>query len=315
MSSTTSGLAYCAAAMVVLGASIPVSAVLAEFPTASAQAARYALGAAALLAALAVKRPSAVRIGRGDWLLLAAMAASGLAGFNIALMSALGHADAAVVAAIVGCVPIGLAVLAPLLSRRTPDGQTLASATIVVIGTTLVHGAGTATTAGVGAAAAALVCDVVFTLLAAQLTPRLGALRVAAYSCALAVPMLVVFAVLTGEVQQLRAPTPTEAAVVAFLGLVLTAASFLAWFHGIRRIGADVAGVFVALVPVTALAVTAAGTASAPRPAAVLGVLTVCAGLVAALHRPVSVPVPHPTVARPGIAALPRPALLPAAAA
>ncbi|MEV0453698.1 DMT family transporter [Catellatospora methionotrophica] len=310
-----SGAAYCAAAMVVLGASVPFSAALADFPTASAQAARYALGGAALLAVLAVKRDTPVRVSLGDWLLLAAMAASGLAGFNIAMMSALRHTDAAVVAAIVGCVPVGLAVIVPFLARRMPDGQTLASAVVVVAGTALVHGSGTATAGGLCAASTALVCDVLFTVLAARLTPRLGALRVAAYSCVLAVPMLAVFAVLAGEVPRLRAPTLTETAVIAFLGLILTAASFIAWFAGIARIGADLAGVFVGLVPVTALAVTALGTASAPRPTAVAGVLTVGVGLAVAVLRPASAPHPHPTFARPGVVALPRPTLLSVAAA
>ena len=62
------------------------------------------------------------------------------------------------------------------------------SSVLVVGGTALVQGSGKADTIGVLAALGALVGEVLFSLLAAAVLPRLGAIRVAAYSCGLAVP-------------------------------------------------------------------------------------------------------------------------------
>ncbi|MEV4417066.1 DMT family transporter [Catellatospora sp. NPDC049609] len=308
------GALWCALAMVVLGASVPVSGALTGYPTALAQAARYALGAVVMLGLLALRPPPAVKVSGREWMLLATMAAVGLAGFNLALMTALRHADAAVVAAVVGCVPLALAVASALLAGRMPTRSALAAAAVVVAGTVVMHGPGAAGGAGMAAAVCALFCDVVFTLLAARLTPRLGPLRVAAYSCALAVPILAAFAVLTGEAQVWRLPSRSEATVIVFLGIVLTAGAFLAWFHGVSRLGADKAGLFVALVPTTAVAVAAVADATLPPPNVVLGVLTVGAGILAAFVRPTAVPVPLLASARPGTTALPRPAFPPALA-
>ncbi|GAA1615909.1 hypothetical protein GCM10009679_20300 [Saccharothrix algeriensis] len=287
------------------------STALADYPTATAQAARYALAATALLATLATTRTPAVRVHIRDWLGLALMAGLGLAGFNLSLMTALRHADAPIVAAIVGCVPLGLAAVAPILARRMPTPRTLAAAALVVTGTTLVHGAGTASVMGVAAAVLAMTCDVVFTLLAARLTPRLGALRVSTYSCTLAVPMLVCVAAATGEGAALRQPTLAEVGVVGFLGVVLTAGMFLAWFHGVSVLGADAAGLFIALVPMTAIAAAAISEGAPPEPESMLGAAAVAAGLFTGLLRPTSAPRPYPAGSRPGVVALPRPTLIP----
>lgn len=309
------GVACCALAMTVLGASVPISAALAAYPTAVAQGARYGLASLVLLEIVIAGQGSSAPVRGRDWAALAALAAVGLAGFNVSLMTALRHADPAIVAAIVGCVPLVLAAISPLLSGRMPSLRTLAAAGLVVAGTGLVHGSGAASASGVAAAVLALICDVVFTLLAATLTPRLGALRVAAYSCAMAVPMLAAFSAVTGELAALRQPTAAETGVVLFLGVVLTAGMFLAWFYGVSVVGADTAGLFVALVPVTALACATLADGVAPPPGAVLGVVAVAAGLLAGLLRSPVVPTPHPAAALPGVTVLPRPALAPATAA
>jgi drug/metabolite transporter (DMT)-like permease len=297
--------------MVVLGASVPITRQLLHYPPATGQAMRYGLGAVAL-ALVVVLVPglgrgtatrTRLRLGVDGWLALSGMAALGLAGFNLCLLLALAHAEPAVVASVVGCAPLGLAITGPLLRGRDPAPRVIAAAAIVVIGTMLVHGAGRADTLGPMAAAGALIGDMAFSLLAAKLVPRLGPVRVAAYGCALAVPILATVAVISGEYARWRLPTPAEATVIAFLGLVLTAATFAAWFHGLSLIGVDRAGVLTGAVPVTTAVVAGVQDAHLPPPGQVVGLATVVIGLVLAMTVPGKPPAPYPSVSRPATAA------------
>src|SRR5690606_4385668 len=138
-----------------------------------------------------------------DLLALAGVAATGLAGFNLCMVTAVRHADPAVVGTIVGAAPLGLALIGPLMRRQRPTGRIVVAAALIVAGTGLVHGSGHADAVGTLAALGTLAGEVAFSLFAAVALPRLGAVRVSAYSCALAVPMLGVGAVATGEVPRM----------------------------------------------------------------------------------------------------------------
>jgi drug/metabolite transporter (DMT)-like permease len=308
--------------MVVLGASVPITRQLLHYPPATGQAMRYGLGAVTL-ALVVVLAPglrigaatrTRARLGVSGWLALSGMAALGLAGFNLCLLVALAHAEPAVVASVVGCAPLGLAVTGPLLRGRDPAPRVIAAAAIVVIGTMLVHGAGHADALGMLAAFGALTGDMAFSLLAAKLVPRLGPVRVAAYGCALAVPILAAFAAISGEYTRWRLPTPPEATAIVFLGLVLTAATFVAWFHGLSLIGVDRAGVLTGAVPVATAVVAGVQDAHLPPPSQVLGLAVVAIGLVLAMAVPAKPPAPYPSVSRMATAsgaALAAPGLVP----
>ncbi|MEU8075947.1 DMT family transporter [Catellatospora citrea] len=300
--SSSAGVLMCAAAMAMLGVSVPVSRELTDYPAATAQAARYGLAALVLGAVtmLASRRaPTPPPPTARQWALLVAMAATGLAGFNLALMLALRHAEPAAVAAVIGCVPLGLAVCGPLLRHRDPAPRIVLAALVVVAGTAVVHGSGHADVVGLAAAAAALAGDVAFSLMAARLSPVLGALRTATYGCALAVPLLAVVAVSAGEAANLRAPDAAETAAIAFLAVGLTALAFLLWFKGLSWAGVERAAVSVALVPLAATATTAFMDATLPSRGQVAGVVLVCLGLCAALAAGRGPRPPHPVMPRP----------------
>lgn len=281
------GAALCVLGMTVLGSSVAVSRLALDYPTLTGQALRYAL-AAAVLAALVrwparSRPPTRARPDRRDVVLLTALAAVGLVWFNICLLSALRHADAAVVGTVVGAAPLGLGLLGPLLRRARPAPRLVAAAGVVVAGTALVHGGGRASSLGLLAALGALLGEVAFSLLAAAVLPRLGALRVSAWSCAIAVPMLVLAAAVAGE--RWRAPTAGEAWALAYLAVPLTVGAFLAWFGGLRRLGVERAGLFVGLLPVTTLLTAAGMDGELPPPAQAAGVLVVALGLTLGLLR------------------------------
>lgn len=287
------GALLCTTGMIVLGSSVSISRLILAYPTLTGQTLRYAV-AAALLAALVRYAP---RLGesrgqlttnhgqltRRDWALLAALAATGLVAFNICVLTALRHADAATVGTIVGAAPLALALLGPLLRGVRPAGRLVLAAGIVVAGTATVHGTGVADAIGLVACAGALAGEVAFSLLAAALLNRLGAVRVSAYSCGLAVPMFAVAALVAGEADRWRLPTAAEAAALGYLAVLLTVVAFLVWFTGLRRLGVERAGMFIGVLPVATLGSAALLDRVPPAPGQTLGVLVVAAGLAVGL--------------------------------
>jgi drug/metabolite transporter (DMT)-like permease len=224
-----------------------------------------------------------LRIRPREWALLFLLALAGQTLFNQLLMGALRRADPATVGSILGCAPLALAVAGPMLAGRRPGRRTVGASALVVAGAVLVEGFGSATPAGLALALGVLGCELAFSLLAVPLLPRLGALRVAAYSTLFAVPQSLAAGYLRDGTGMLRTPTAGEAAGLVYLGLIATVAAFLLWYGALARLGADRAGLFCGLVPVASAlsaVVLGTGTVHAPQMAgSVLVGIGVAAGM------------------------------------
>jgi drug/metabolite transporter (DMT)-like permease len=286
MSSSAVPAAGAAAAMLLVGTSTAVSATIADYPVLTGQALRYALAAAILLAVVRHQRLPRAGLTPRDYLLLAALAATGLVGFNIFLVEATRHTSPAMIGTVVGAIPIVLALVGPLTQRRRPAARTLGAAAVVTLGTTVAAGLGGGNLHGVLLSLGALVGEVAFSLLALPLLPKLGPLRVAAYPAALSVPVLFVVSIALDGTSALRLPTATEAAAFGYLGALVTATAFFLWYDALRRLGADRAGLFAGLVPVGALLTTAVLGLGGAGLADVAGALLVAAGVVLGLRPP-----------------------------
>lgn len=274
-----------ASAMLLVGTSTAVSATIADYPVFAGQALRYALAAAILLAVAQHRRLPRARLTTRDILLLIALAATGLAGFNLFLVEATRHAGPAMIGSVIGAVPLVLALVGPLAERRRPAPRTVGAALVVALGAAVAGGLGSGSPTGFLLALGALAGEVAFSLLAIPLLPKLGPLRVAAYPAALSVPMLLAASLAVDGPASLRLPTPGEAAAFGYLGAIVTAAAFLLWYDALRRLGADHAGLFAGLVPVGALLTTLA-LGLQPGPADIAGALIVAAGVALGLRKP-----------------------------
>ncbi|WP_405782739.1 DMT family transporter [Streptomyces sp. NBC_00859] len=274
-----------ASAMLLVGTSTAVSATVAGYPVFAGQALRYALAAVILLAVVRHRRLPRVRLTPRELLLLVALAATGLAGFNLFLVEATRHAGPAMIGSVVGAVPLVLALVGPLLARRRPSPRTVGAALVVAVGAAVAAGLGSGSLPGLLLSLGALACEVAFSLLAVPLLPKLGPLRVAAYPAALSVPMLLAASLALDGTSALRLPTSGEAAAFGYLGAIVTAAAFFLWYDALRRLGADRAGLFAGLVPVGALLTTVALGLDRPGPADIAGVLLVAVGVVLGLRR------------------------------
>jgi drug/metabolite transporter (DMT)-like permease len=172
----------------------------------------------------------------------------------------------------VGCVPVVLAFAGPLLERRPLSGRVIVAAVVVAAGAAGVQWAGGGiTAAGLALALGALGCEAAFSLLAVPHLKRLGPLAVSTYACLFAVPMLALWSLLA-EGPRLPLPDAAQAAALGYMALGVTVFGFLAWYSAVRLLGVERAGLFSGVLPVSALAFSAA-----------LGVAEIAPGRLAAV--------------------------------
>ncbi len=272
-----------ALAMAFVGSSVGVSRALVDAPLCTAQALRYAV-AALLLVVLARRRGAAILRPRGaEWIWLAAVAATGLVLFNVAVVRGVAHAEPAAIAVAVACVPVLLGVIGPLMTGCRPTVRIVAAAVVVTVGSAVVEGVGRADGTGVFWAAVAMACEAGFTLLAVPALPRLGAWGVSLHSVWMGA---VAFAVLGVTVEGPRAVARLDARMLlagAYLAVLVTAAAFVLWYSTVRTVGADRAGLLAGVAPAAAALVGAVTGAGLPGPPVWAGIAIVVCGLACGL--------------------------------
>ncbi|MFD5144473.1 DMT family transporter [Streptomyces sp. NPDC058401] len=278
------------AGMVLVGSSVTVSRSLVDAPLFGVQAVRYTMAALLLfgLARLARVRITAPR-GR-EWLWLAGVAATGLVLFNVAVVRGVAHAEPAVIAVAVACVPVLFGVVGPLMEGRTPSRRVLLAAPVVVAGAVLVEGTGRTDAAGIGWAALALGCEAGFTLLAVPVLKRHGAWGVSLHAVWMGAVMLVVLTVCVEGPADLGTVSPRQWAAAGYLAVMVTAVAFLLWYRTVAAVGSGRAGLLTGVAPLAAAGAGAVTGGGLPGPAVWLGLAVVVAGLAAGL-RPERAPV------------------------
>ncbi|RCG33318.1 DMT family transporter [Sphaerisporangium album] len=285
------GMIGAATAMFCVGTLTGVSPALHAYPVYGGQAVRYAAGAILLFAVARARRLPPLRLSAREVLLVVLLALVGLAAFNVFIVESTRYADPAMVGTIVATVPIIFALATPLMEGRRPTPHVVAAAVLVATGAAVTIGLGAATLVGVLLAFGALGGEVGFSLLAIPLLPRLGAIRVAAYSATAAVPLLLVAGFVVDGPGMLRAPTLPEASALAYLAVVVTAFAFFCWYDALPRLGPERAGLFSGFLPLgTIIAALVLGTGRPGWPE-FLGAALVVGGLLLGLQ-PARVPVP-----------------------
>lgn len=269
-----------------VGSLTAVNATLRHYPVFGGQALRYLVAAGVLLFVVRLRgRPEpAGRVGRRELGLLVALAASGLAGFNVCIVEATKTTSPATVGTVIATVPVVLALAGPLQQRRRPALPVVMAAAVVALGAGLATGLGHASATGVLWSLGALGGEAGFSLLAVPLLPSMGPIKVSAYSAALAVPMLAVAGLAADGTRFVRTPTWAELGALGYLALVITVVLFMVWYDALARLGAERAGLFAGIIPLSALATTVVLGVGAPGPSDLAGAVLVAAGVVIGLR-------------------------------
>ena len=276
MSANLRGSLAAATALALVGSLVAAADVVEGYPLAAGQALRYLLAAGVLLLLARGRLP---RLTPREALGLAALAATGLVLFNLFVIEGVRETDPATIGVILGCVPIVLAFAGPLLERRPVSGRVVAAAVVVAVGAAGVQWAGGGISAtGLLLALGALACEACFSLLAAPHLKRLGPLALSTYACLFALPMMAAWS-LIADGPSLPLPTPEEAAAIAYLGVAVTTIGFVAWYTAVGLLGVERAGLFSGVLPVSALACSAALGVAELTPQRLAAVAVVAAGI------------------------------------
>ncbi len=262
-------------AYALVGASFTANSLLGAYPYAGGQALRY--GAACLLllpllgrGGLAPLRELTAR----HWLRLAALAGVGMVGFNLAVLAAERTAEPAVPGVLVGCAPVVVAVLVPLIEGRRPAPAVLYGALLVAAGAFTVQGWGRTDLAGIGWSVAALAGEVGFTVLAVPVLRLLGPKLLTAAVCGVGAAEATLIGLLVDGPDFVRLPTGVETGALIWQAALATVVGFVLFYMGVQRVGMERATLFTGAIPVAA-ALSAALVAGAAfgLPQAVGGLL------------------------------------------
>ncbi len=253
MSTTTRGSLLAAFAALLVGASFTANSVLVDYPYAGGQFLRY--GLACLLLLPLVGRGGLAPLRRltpRQWGRMALLAAVGMVGFNLAVIAAERTAEPAVPGVFVGCAPMIVAVLVPLLEGRRPQRLVLRGALLVAAGAFTVQGWGRTDGAGLAWSVGALAGEVGFAVLAVPVLRPLGPRLLSFTVCGLAAVESALAGVAADGGAWLRVPEQDEAAALLWQAAVVTVVGFVCWYMGMQRIGAERATLFSGLIPVAA---------------------------------------------------------------
>ncbi|GAA3800202.1 DMT family transporter [Streptomyces phyllanthi] len=253
MKATTRGTFLAALACVLVGASFTANSVLGDYPYAGGQFLRYGLACLLLLPLLGRGGTAPLRrLTTRQWARLALLAAVGMVGFNLAVIAAERTAEPAVPGVFVGCAPVAVAVLVPLLEGRRPQRLVLYGASLVAVGAFTVQGWGRTDGAGIAFSLCALAGEVGFAVLAVPVLRPLGPRLLSATVCAVAAVESAVAGVLVDGTAWLRTPDAIETAALLWQAAVVTVVGFVCWYMGMQRIGAERATLLSGLIPVAA---------------------------------------------------------------
>lgn len=278
------GVVFAVITMTLVGSSAAISSTLTAAPLCTAQAVRYVLAAIILVSLARLLRVRVARPRGAEWLWLAGTSVSGLVLFNIAVVRGVAHAQPAMIAVAVACVPVLLGVFGPLLQGQRPHRRIVAAAAVVTVGAVLVEGAGHADVAGAAWAVLALVCEAGFTLLAVPVLGRHGAWGVSVHTVWMGSVMFGALGLVGEGPSAVTRLTVTDLAAVAYLALLVTVAAFLLWYSAVSALGPARAGLITGIAPVSAaLAGLALGIRN-PNLLMWLGIAVVAAGLALGLR-------------------------------
>lgn len=237
-----------------VGGAVTSSEFLTDAPLFSAQAIRYALASVVLLLCTRLLPMFEIRRPRGrQWRWLIASATAGLSGYNLAVVRAVEHAEPAVVGTVVACVPLVLAIGAPLVARRRPPMRLALAAAVVVFGAIVIQGGGRSSASGIAFSLLALAGEAGFTLLAMPVLSSVGAFSVATHTSWIAAVEFVVLAAVVDGGDALYTPSTSALLAVGYL-VAASAAAFVLWFLAVQSLGGEVAGLAAGVIPVAAAA-------------------------------------------------------------
>lgn len=260
--SSLSAFASLSLAMVIVGSSVVFGKIITEaFPVFLASGLRFGIASVFLVPILFKKEKQLVRLSLRDTVHLVVMAFSGQFVFTVLVLLGLRYTSAVEAGLITSSSPGMMAVAAYLLFREKPGLVKILAILAVVAGVILVNGVFKLEYSAsdvnhmmgnlmmVGAVAG----EAVFLLMRKRISDRVSDLALTAYLCIAGLIMFLPFSVFQAVSFDFAAVTRLEWLSILYFGAVFTVLAYLLWFNGVSRVSGATAGIFTAVMPVSAV--------------------------------------------------------------
>ncbi|MFN2273536.1 MAG: DMT family transporter [Anaerolineales bacterium] len=215
---------------------------------------RFLVASAALWILLMLRGERLPRLDRRGWLLVGAMALTGLIGYNACFFLGLRQVDAGRASLIIALNPVFITIGSALVFRERLSRLGLIGITVSLLGAALVITRGDLrqVSAGFGPGElfilGAVLCWLAYTLLGKAALRRLTPLAATAYASLVGCLGLLPLAALL-ESGNWSFPSTQLLLALAYLGLFGTAIGFVWYYDALRQLGPARTGIFLNLVP------------------------------------------------------------------
>lgn len=264
MSKTATAYLNLSLAMILVGSSVVAGKIMVvELPVFLASALRFILALAILIPIILVREGGLPPISRRSWLMLAMQSLCGSFLFTVFLLYGLTMTGPASAGIITSTTPACMGIIAWLFlkdkpTRKTGFGIILSVAGVSVIN--LVQGGditGSAPVLGNLLVLGAVVFDSLFLLIRKTVPEPLSPLAVSTIISFFGLLWFLPMGIVEAFQTDFAAITVTGWLVVFYYGTFVTVLAYIFWFAGITRVPPSTAGVFTAVMPVSALALSA----------------------------------------------------------
>lgn len=264
MSKTTIAYVNLSLAMVLVGSSVVAGKIMVmELPVFLASGLRFILALAILVPIVLLREGGLPRISRRSWLMMGLQSLCGSFLFTVFLLYGLTMTGPASAGIVTSTTPACMGIMAWLFlgdrpSRKTGLGIVLSVLGVAVINLVQSGGvAGSNPVLGNLLVLGAVVFESLFLLIRKTVPEPLSPLAVSTiisfFGLLWFLPMGAVEALQT----DFSAITATGWLVVAYYGAAVTVLAYIFWFAGITRVPPSTAGVFTAVMPISALVLSA----------------------------------------------------------
>ena len=254
-------------AMVLVGSSVVAGKVMVdELPVFLASALRFALALAILLPLVKAREGGLPRLSRRTWAKLAVQSLCGSFLFTVFLLYGLTLTGPASAGIITSTTPACMGLIAWLFLRDRPSRRVLAGIVLSMAGVLVINLVGAAPSSGPGGAnpllgnflvLLAVLFESLFLLIRKTVPEPMSPLAVSTIISLFGLLWFLPMGVVEAARADLAAITPLGWLVVFYYGAFVTVLAYLFWFAGITQVPPATAGVFTAIMPVSALALSA----------------------------------------------------------
>jgi drug/metabolite transporter (DMT)-like permease len=249
-------------AMIIVGSSVVFGKIITySFPVFLASGLRFAIASAVMLPLLLKYEKHLFHISRKDLWNLLAMAFCGQFVFTFLVLLGLRYTSAVEAGIITSTSPAMMVAVTFVFFREKPGLYQLIAIAMVVAGVVMVNGF-----MGVGTVSmpvrhllgntlmiGAVVGEAFFLLMRKRISPEISNLALTGYLCFLGLILFLPLSVFQALSFDFSAVSPGAWGAMLYFGAVFTVLAYVFWFQGVSRVSGSTAGVFTALMPVSAV--------------------------------------------------------------